>query len=69
MSYKYIGEGRALGQMPKRDLTDKEAEAYSREYGGIEAMLESGLYEKTAEGKPSNPRKISGGLDATENES
>ena len=69
MSYKYVGEGRALGQIPKRDLTDKEASDFAREYGGLEALLGSGLYEKTADPKPSNPRKISGAVEAAESES
>lgn len=51
---KYIGEGKAFGQVPMRDLSAHEAEAFAREYGGVGELIASGLYEK-AESKTAKP--------------
>ena len=51
IALRYIGEGKTYALVPARDMTALEAERYAREYGGVEVLLESGLYEK-ADTKP-----------------
>lgn len=51
IALRYIGEGKAFGQVPQRDLSAQEAERFARDYGGVDELLASGLYEK-AETRP-----------------
>ena len=41
--YKYIGDGASLTNVPARDLTETEAQAF-----GVKFILASGLYRKDA---------------------
>jgi hypothetical protein len=42
--YQYVGNGASLANIPARDLTEAEAQAF-----GVKLILASGLYRKDAE--------------------
>lgn len=46
---KYIGNGSFIIDIPARDLTDDEVKLY----GGVVALVKTGLYEKVEEKSPS----------------